>query len=712
MADTATASDWESHFSALGGNSTPPSLSSTNDTDWASHFAALAPSTSAPAPPPQLSGWTRKPLLAAKALGQGVMNLLDLPGDAINSVIGAPKVQAPGVFSLPPIAGLTLSPSSTTDSAHVSSALGLTGTPQLTPQGPVERYGSAAVEALPAAGAAILFGVGAVPSLLAALGGAVAGEATHDLMPGNKWAPVVAGTLAGLGFGGVSGWVGKSLEARAAAKALTDAESQLDQASDAQFYGKKSAADAAADIKSASQAKLQAAKQLTGQVVAQGAKEASDHFETTAAGLGSSTTLQQAGTAMQDGARSWLTDTTPGASSLPNKLSAAWSPVDSAVPKDLQLGLPEFHTALGAINSSAGELEPVAAFFKSRVPASVGKAFDKILNPEASPEEQLGELTSESGEPTEEEPKTFSWGDVQKLRSAIGDAMSNPQTVRDLGSQNMAQLYRALTTDMRVGADSVDATALFDSANEESSRLYQIAEGPVAKLVAGARPTADDPLPENVASSLLAGGRRGATDLTTLRAEMPGAVDELAAGALRQPGAWSKLAQASKVQLVGDSGTASGLDSVLDRQAQVQAQGREADALAHQNHADTVSAASRAAVDGNFSRAEAVRNAQKAVDEARSKLPPPSRPMVNAAHSVQSSVGALIGYDTAPMILQHLGVNPSIGGQLAVAGAGLALPLLARASASMIRNPGNLLAPLAGAAAANNPLSVEPTSQH
>lgn len=244
--------------------------------------------------------------------------------------------------------------------------------------------------------------------------------------------------------------------------------------------------------------------------------------------LGSSGTMQEAGEFAQDAARQWLKV------ELPTKLNNVWSPVGTVMagkPTDLV----HFDAALAGMSSKAGSLQPVADALKSNLP----ERLRDILQNRTS----VGVGVAPS------------WEDVKELRTVLGDAMKNPQVIKDIPAERLATLYKSLTDDMKASARAVGphAEQLFNAANKESKRLYDFAEGPVKKIVASASRSADDPLPEKAATVLLRGGKTGASDLAALRAELPHVADELAAAHLRAPKLeWTKLSPEAKTALIED----------------------------------------------------------------------------------------------------------------------------------------------------------------
>lgn len=699
------ADQWDSHFAAL--SPTPaPAVPSSAGADWEGHFTALAPQASpTPQASPQNTSWIRLPAMALSTVAGAVGNFLGLPGDlnrgfnaGANFLTGnnldpqgaataeANKLGVPAVPGVP----------SSGDITGEMAKLGLTNRSELTPTGPLEKYGTAAIGGLATGAMAALTGGGSlIPNLAAGLAGNEAGEAVHEAAPDSKWGPVIAGLLAGMGVGGVAGAVQRSMTASKAAKALESAQAELEAAHSDKFYGAENARQTADRIQAASKQALEFKQQLINTVKEDAGKATGAQFETTAAQLGDSSTLQQAGQALQSEARNWISTT------LPAKLKAAWAPVDSAIPKDMQLGLNNFHSALEDINTSAGKLEPLAALLKPALPAKLAKTLK-------APEE-LGELTLDAGE----EPggaAQYSWKDISKLRSTLGDALHNPQVIKEVGATNLDRLYASLTSDMSAGAQRAGAGDLFNAANAESRRLYQIGEGPMSKLVAGARRSAEDPNPESVAASLLSSGKKGASDLAVLRDEIPEGVNELAAAHLRTTGpstaGWGKLAPETQRALVPSTDQSAALNSSLAARTAAEENAERELLAAKRDHAEISGAADESARTGNFTRSERVMLAQKAVAQAKAAIPEAPSPVTNLVHRANSLIGAGLGYNFAPAIMQQLEIpsNPLAIGALSAAG--LALPYVGRSLKGVLRNPASAAPAVVGGVAGRNPLSL------
>lgn len=267
-------------------------------------------------------------------------------------------------------------------------------------------------------------------------------------------------------------------------------------------------------------------------------KFATNTVKSVAKSLGSSKTLQEGGEALQDAARTWRTV------DMPAKEAEAWAPVDAAIPATAPTDLHHFATALDDISKSAPSLQPLADRLSKRLPAQL---LDDLNN------KTLVGL----GAPAP-------WADVRTIRSMLGDAKSDPKLIQDIGEQNINKLYAAITQDLNVTASVHGAGDAFAAANAESTRLRGIADGPMSAIIKSPKEGAEGIKPEDAAARLLSGGKRGGTDLATLRQEIPEGLDELAASHLQTtPNAWAKLSPEAKEALVTDKSARKKLDRAM-----------------------------------------------------------------------------------------------------------------------------------------------------
>lgn len=659
---------------------------------------------------PQYDGWARQPLRVGSALVKGATGLLGLPGtigDAatrgLNLLTGGPSPEEVRSRLDTSLGGHVPGFPTVSDLHAPLESAGVVNNPALAPQGWKERYADAGVEAVPAIAASIATGGAALPMILSGEAGALSGQGAHDLAPESTWAPVVAGLVSGLGVGGTASTVENALNARnvektvnTTAAALGPAASKLEAARDAAFAGRKALADHVAEVRAASQRDFDVTKTTLGADLAAAHAGHDATIGRVAGELGDASTFQQAGETLQQQARDWITKT------LPAKLEAQWAPVNAAIPKDSAVNLANFSQALQEINTSAGKLEPLAALLKPGAPKALGKALEAVTG--------AGELGIDA--PSDLAQGLHSWGDVQKLRSTLGDAMSNPRVVADVGGKNLERLYATITADMRTTAQGQGAGALFDAANAESRRLYQIGEGPMSRVVAGPRPSAEDPAPEAVAKSLLASGRGGASDLATLANEIPGGLSQLAAAHLRlDPKGFAKLSPEAVRVLFSRPGQAEEVSGALAGKEAATAAHAEGLALAARAKAANVEAIKKAQAESNWDHAAELRSSAKELKAAKdahaaaltAKAGLPGNSLLD--HSGTSIAGLLMGEEIGraidPLLLKGMGLGAPGG---AIVGA--LAPKAIRGAVNFLRpkSAADIAPPLLGASAAANAL--------
>lgn len=448
------------------------------------------PQNTAVSAAPQVTGARRYIEGAASETLKGIDYALGLPGEIPQLIMH--HIINPAAKAL----GYAPSPESEITSSKLSGflptvggMLDLTGKAGLTdrsdlvpgfgPNPELERLGAAGFRGAGTALATLPFAPltgGAATTVASNIAGSVGGEVGNELFPGNKWAPVVLGGLAGLSSQGITGALGRS-----AAERIAMAH-------------------------------------------------------------GDSATWDQAGTAAQDTARKWLaplpTDPAERAAALTNpqtraaKIEAAYAPVNAAVPPSTPVPLTNYEATLRRIAAAGGNLQKSAQRLGRQQPVA---------------EQLLEDLYNRGG------PST--WNDVKYLHERLGDTLNGPATVKDVSDAEAKQIYGALQQDRRAVAQSVGVGTQFDQANATAQNLYKLSEGPVAKLVAGPKPSVDDPLPGVAAKSLIGRGKTTGSDLSALRAEMPDAVDEITAAHLRtSPQDWTRLSPEAKAALVPEAG--------------------------------------------------------------------------------------------------------------------------------------------------------------
>lgn len=514
-----------------------------------------------------------------------------------------------------------------------------------TPQGAGERYLSAAAKGV---GATLVPGGGGLSLGNAAVGagaglGAQAGE---DIAPGTIAGPVIGGLIGG-GAVGAAQSLGQKIaaagEANAAQKGLAGAEQSAQDAGDVVTQltrQQQELATAKQEMNLAHKQNLDTLQNAAGNAA-----------EQAASGLGTSTTLQQSGKVLQDAAQNWLDDT------FPKMKEKIWKPVDDLIPSDTPVQLDAFKGALKDINSSAGSLEPVAELMKPSLPKQIAKALGNVEGGQ-----ELG-ITA---------PTT--WADVRKLRTTLGDAMSNPSAIRDVGEQNLAHMYATLSEDLRGAAANVSPEALqaFEGANAQTSQLFDVARGPISSIV-----NAKDP--ESAANSLIASGKRGATDMAVLREQLPDAVNEVGATALRS-GKWQSLSPEAQEQLITDPAVRKMLS---DSYGAIDA-AQQAHASAEQTHAQSVidlgnqQNAARAAADAAKIEQRAAKGKLTSAQEESAKQSArwsPYGPMglgmtgaglAAIGNNIGTAIGNPFGYQSAGALGSVLGLGLPVAGMMAL----------------------------------------------
>ena len=381
---------------------------------------------------------------------------------------------------------------------------GLIDNPALAPQSAIERFAQAGATGIGAAGPMLALGGPIVPTLMAGAGGGYGAEAGRELFPGSTAAPMVGSLLGGLPLGNVGSAAEQGINSLL--HNYNPSGVLFDEAGLPMRSAALTSASPATRATLGPYAPVAATQQDIGNAV-----------EQQAAKLGTSRTLQQAGSALQDSARTWITNI------LPAKENAAWAPVDAVIPPATSTPLNNFMSILQQQTSKGGQLNAALAPLESHLPKTM---LDALQN-----KTPIG-----LGVPP-------TWEEARALRSAVGDALRDPSIAKGAAEQNLRQMYAGITTDLRGVAQGIDATnpqagatAAFDAANLESTRLHGFAENVLGKVIQSKNPQQVGITPENAANAMLAPAKKGGTMLGQLRNELPDAADELAAAHIRMKG--------------------------------------------------------------------------------------------------------------------------------------------------------------------------------
>lgn len=551
----------------------------------------------------------RLPLLGLNAIVGGVNQLVGLPGaisqlgnqaftGAANFITGQ-NLPTPQAFGTPE------------QLFSVTNALGLTNRPDATPTTPAERYITAAVEgAIPGV-------LGGFPGVLAGAAGGVAGEAGGPVVGG------ATGLAAGVGIGGVTGLVRNALLGRNLARTAQESEAAAQQAA--------AAAEAAKDAKYFGPRERKALAEQHNAGVQQ-------QLDDIANQMGISQTKEDAGMALQEHARNWLDNI------FPQKANMLAEPLDAAIPAGASVDLAPYRGVLQSITSKAGDLQGSANVVRNPTAKRLLDALDART-----------EMESLASGGAAGAPSTASWQNARALRSEIGDALANPKLASSLGEKDLEAAYSGLTKSLSNTAAEHGAGDLWNQYNTGMSQLYSFIKGPLSKVIKSGSEGRESISPAQAYSASLSLAGKGGSTLAALRAEMPEAVNEIAATVVRNPSEWAKLAPEARQALLPGAQAAT-VDSLLGSKLELAA----AHEAAENSAADLVRATSRSAQTAS-ERAAAAKAAfaehQMAQRAGNNDL-------------MYKLAGAMIGaHEGATMF----GTNPLVG-----ALGGFAMPALAR----------------------------------
>lgn len=545
---------------------------------------------------------------------------------------------------------------------NLSNQLGLTNRPDATPQNPTEKIMAGGFQG---AGAGTVFGPAGAGA--GALSGVV-GEGTHELFPDSTVLPLLTSTAAGFGFGGLVKGVQRALAARAATKEVAETNAALAQATEEARNTSWQGKDAVDAVKDAAAARLEASTGAIGDSVAAHQQAVDNTIAGIARRLGPQNTYQEAGEDLRAAAKNWATG---DIKDVPNgfraQLAGAWAPVDAAMSGTV-MPLKNFASTLKEIKGTGGNLASVIKLFRPSLPEKVSKALEGVAE---------GTDLSRIPKPS------YYWDEVKELRTAVGDARGIPEVVEKIGKQNLSRLYAALTKDMSVAAKNQgpDALDAFNSANETSSRLFNLAEGPVSKILGAAGP-------ESAAKAVIKGE---ASDLEALRGQMPDAINGLAAAHIRTNVAdFGKLSPEARVALAGpDAENIVRLNAERDISSQI---GTAAAKNAKAEHDAIVAGAKREAADANRAAGGSRQAAAEAAAAAKAKAAALS-PQVNWPARLTHLVGGGLGGELALQAMHLTGVPAHLGADL---GLGLTAATVLPLARMYVKDPALLRYPGAG----------------
>ena len=247
-----------------------------------------------------------------------------------------------------------------------------------------------------------------------------------------------------------------------------------------------------------------------------------------ASDLGSSQTYEDAGSILRAEAENFKNTV------FPRTLAAAEAPVNAAVPGATQGDHSNLVGALGLLYARGGEDAISARSFMQKMASSGGKVGQTAKNIN-NYFDDVNKYNTLGGTPPAVPAVT--WAEGRNFRTnGLGNWVEKSPS--DTTSKKL--LWGASSEDLRQIADSQGARDLFDSYNQTASRLYDLRDGPIQRVL-------DAPSDGAAARQLInrASVQASGQELDALRGALPTGVDELAAAHLRlnpNARAWARLA--------------------------------------------------------------------------------------------------------------------------------------------------------------------------
>jgi hypothetical protein len=247
--------------------------------------------------------------------------------------------------------------------------------------------------------------------------------------------------------------------------------------------------------------------------------------------LGSSRTLEEAGSVLQDEAQNWRNTV------MPQSINEAAAPLDAMIPGEAVSAAGNFGTGLSDLISKGGSSANAVRYFLDTTEASKG-ALGQTAN-------RMNDWLKASriGLAGAPEAPTMTWAEMRDFRTELGQHM---RTARENEKPALERIYGGLTQDMGGLAQQYGAGDQFARFNIVSTLAHQLDAGPIEKILSAQQPG-------DAAARLLAGARRGGETLETLRGVLPTGVNELAAAHLNMnpdARAWARLAPEGQSALV------------------------------------------------------------------------------------------------------------------------------------------------------------------
>ena len=475
------AGDWDQFFTGGAGAGASASPAGGPGVDWDSYFGAgpgnvatfdrQSPSPqSVSAAPPQDTSWLRYPVMLGQAAVRGLTQAASLPGELL-SAVGVPQLTPEQQADIQAVSGspALIFPTRAQIESQLGSAEG--DVRHLVGQGPHPEAERLLTAPVEAIAANAPYVLAGPEGLATRLGlSAAAGEAGELAQ---EYAPNVSGGPAAAGL--VVGGAGQLVRNLA-----------------------------------------------SGHPVAR-----------IASSLGTSSTPEEAGTTLQQWAKSFRDPENP--QGMDAQLSTARAQLDAAIPAGTTVDHAQLLSNANELLARGGRAaDAVRNFFRQTVKSGGQRgAAAAAVQGDLAPG---GALVPGAG------AAPLDWQASAGLRSELGAAYRSTRDPTERSA--LKYLYAGHTQDLGQAAAEAGAGDQFSAFNGLSTDLHSLDEGPVESLLS------NNPGP--VAVSLINQAKKGGTHLAGLRAA--GApVDELAAGTLQSnPGVWKNLSPEGKLALVGN----------------------------------------------------------------------------------------------------------------------------------------------------------------
>ena len=465
-----------------------------------STFSTTTPTSSA----------VRLAAMAGSNAVKGVGSLLSTPGDlaqAYDAYIGAPfsrlvQGQSPQFGTVDPTASKWLSnvlPTSSQTNSDLQQA-GIVDRPDLQPQNTGEKYLAAGSSALGGSLPLALMSGGVAPALSIMAQGAGSGvgsQAAQDIAPDSKIAPLLGAVAGGSLAGGIA-----NLGQHAASAIGGDTSPILKAYQDAGI--KPTLVGDVSGDPAMQQLQAFASKSMGAGRIKDASEQALGQFgnsvEKTADMFGNASTLQEAGSAIQNDGKKWLANWN-------NAKQEAWGNVNKLIGDTTPIPTANTSEALSTIVSKSQGNNALNELLKSPVAQSTMNVL-------------------------KDGNDSLTWGQASALRSHVGQMLENPMLVSGPEQAQAKMLYGALTNDMKSGAFATGNRAALDAFNDANALTasgHDYIENVLGDVMKAN--------PEQAAKSLLSSASMGGTQLQALRQQMPDAADQLAATAIRRMGA-------------------------------------------------------------------------------------------------------------------------------------------------------------------------------